>query len=240
VHSIIIIVLDSRLKKKNKTTHTLLLLLLLPRHHHHHHIYHHHHFNMSVSPRISDPKTPEEVEDAASSSSSSMIIKRKRSPTPTAVAEVVGVASSFVGGGGNNNNNNPVPMAEGIEEVGFRLRAELVRGYDESGVSDCSYYKELRSDIAKHMAGVWTPEITNGSGGLKETIQLINTLFEIAATLATVVVSDDADEQSKLDALHQHSIDGLDLIGGSEGSITTTTMAKLDALNQHSVDGLDQ
>jgi hypothetical protein len=233
VHSIIIIVLDSRLKKKNKTTHTLLLLLLLPRHHHHHHIYHHHHFNMSVSPRISDPKTPEEVEDAASSSS--MIIKRKRSPTPTAA--VVGVASSsFVGGG------NPVPMAEGIEEVGFRLRAELVRGYDESGVSDCSYYKELRSDIAKHMAGVWTPEITNGSGGLKETIQLINTLFEIAATLATVVVSDDADEQSKLDALHQHSIDGLDLIGGSEGSITTTTtMAKLDAtLNQHSVDGLDQ
>jgi hypothetical protein len=34
--------------------------------------------------------------------------------------------------------------------------------------------------------------------------------------MATVVVSDDVDEQSKLDVLHQHAIDGLDLIGGSE------------------------
>lgn len=145
---------------------------------------------MSVSPRISDPKTPEE--DAA---------KRKRSPTPVNIATFV----------------NTVPMVDGIVEVGFRLRAELLRGHEPDEA--VQHATELRCDIAKHFAEVWTPEITRREGNgsdFRETIQLINTLFEIAATMATVVVSDDVDEQSKLDVLHQHAIDGLDLIGGSE------------------------
>jgi len=107
-------------------------------------------------------------------------------------------------------------MAEGIKEVGFRLRAELIRGH-EPEVAD-QHARELRSDIAKHISEVWMPEINakERGGEFRETIQLINTLFEIAAAVATVVVSNDAVEQSKLDALHQHSIEGLDLIGGSE------------------------
>ena len=142
---------------------------------------------MSVSPQISDPPTPEE--DA---------VKRKRSPTPIYALP------------------DDSPMAEGIKEVGFRLRAELIRGH-EPEVAD-QHARELRSDIAKHISEVWMPEINakERGGEFRETIQLINTLFEIAAAVATVVVSSDAVEQSKLDALHQHSIEGLDLIGGSE------------------------
>ena len=117
--------------------------------------------------------------------------KRKRSPTPPPLAVV--------------------PMAGGIKEIGFRLRAELLVNPETHGDSPTGLCK----DMGTHLVEV-AEEVSNPSTDFAATVQSINTLFEIAAALATVVVSDDPDVQAKLDVLHQHAVEGLDLIGGAE------------------------
>ncbi len=118
--------------------------------------------------------------------------KRKRSPTP----------------------QPPPPMVDGIREVGFRLRAGAL---GQPGSQD--FPKALLDDVAQHLGGVLAVGVAKADiGDFKGIVQSINTLFEVAATLAVVMVSDDPAEQSKLDSLYQHAVDGLDLIGGEEGN----------------------
>ena len=110
---------------------------------------------------------------------------------------------------------SPTPnmsMADGVEEVGFRLRAGLIRYPQPGTLTDTN--KELREDMAEHLAEVLADKIAKDNDDFKETLDLINTLFEVAAALTTIVV--DPDHQEQLDVLHQHAIEGLDLIGGEE------------------------
>ena len=119
--------------------------------------------------------------------------KRKRSPSPAPAL--------------------PTPMVDGVVEVGFRVRASLLG--ETQDITDSS--KALLDDMALHLTDVVVTNVVNAEeAGFKDTVQLVNTLFEIAAALTAVVRSDDTATQSKLDALHQHALEGLDLIGGDE------------------------
>lgn len=142
---------------------------------------------MSVSPQqLSDPCTP----------SSDDHCKRKRSPSPQPTAV-------------------PPPMVDGIREVGFRLRAGALLEEEGEGVQDSP--KLLLENMAQHLGEVLAVGVAKAdTNDFQHTIQLVNTLFEIAATLAAVVVSNDSTEQYKLDLLYQHAVEGLDLIGGEE------------------------
>jgi hypothetical protein len=107
----------------------------------------------------------------------------------------------------------PIPMVDGIAEVGFRHRACLLGECQD--LTDSS--KALLDDMALHLTDVVVTNVVNAEeAGFKDTVQLVNTLFEMAAALTTVVRSDDPATQLKLDALHQHALEGLDLIGGDE------------------------
>jgi hypothetical protein len=126
---------------------------------------------MSVSPQISDPKTPDNA-------------KRPRSPTPPLV--------------------DFVPLAPGVQERGFRQRAELIR-YPQVGMPEDSE-TQLREDMAYHTIEVLAGKIADAN--FNETVQAINTLFELAASLSVM--------DPRLDALHHHVIQALDIIGGAE------------------------
>ena len=114
--------------------------------------------------------------------------KRQRSPTPPQIT-----------------------MVQGVTERGFRIRAELLCGpgpFVDSAVG-------LRKDIAEHLVGSFAEKLTRNDLSFKETVQLVNTLFEVAAAVAVLAVVAE-EQQAKLDCLHQHAIEGLDLIGGDE------------------------
>ena len=119
--------------------------------------------------------------------------KRKRSPSPAPAL--------------------PTPMVDGIVEVGFRVRASLLG--ETQDITDSS--KALLDDMALHLTDVVVTNVVNAEeGGFKDTVQLVNTLFEIAAALTAVIRSDDPVTQLKLDTLNQHALEGLDVIGGDE------------------------
>ena len=152
---------------------------------------------MSVSPQqLSDPCTPEEEGNSNSR-------KRPLSPTTTAAPAA-------------HHDQLPLPMADGIREVGFRLRAAALCQQDDDAEGAL---KSLLDDVARHLACAVAADVAQAPvSDFAKNVQLINTLFEVAATLATVVVSDDSLEQSRLDILYQHAVEGLDLIGGEEGN----------------------
>ena len=118
--------------------------------------------------------------------------KRKRSPTPPVL----------------------VPMTDGIEEKGFRLRVGLLASPKYGMLEDSS--RELRDDMAEHLVDQVAPKISNEKTDFAATVQIVNTLFEVAATLSALFVTEDPDQRTKLDALNQHALEGLDLIGGAE------------------------
>ena len=152
---------------------------------------------MSVSPQqLSDPCTPEEEGNSNS---------RKRPLSPTTAAPEEEEA----------HDQLPLPMADGIREVGFRLRAAALCQQQDDDAEGA--LKSLLDDVARHLACAVAADVAQAPvSDFAKNVQLINTLFEVAATLATVVVSDDSLEQSRLDILYQHAVEGLDLIGGEE------------------------
>jgi hypothetical protein len=104
-------------------------------------------------------------------------------------------------------------MVDGIVEVGFRVRASLLG--ETQDITDSS--KALLDDMALHLTDVVVTNVVNAEEGeFKDTVQLVNTLFEIAAALTAVIRSDDPATQLKLDTLNQHALEGLDVIGGDE------------------------
>jgi hypothetical protein len=102
----------------------------------------------------------------------------------------------------------PSPMAPGIEDRGFLLRADLIRNPQPGTLSDSA--EELQLDLAAYLTDVVAPQLTQKTIAFADRVQIINTLFEAAAALATVV--------PKLDALREHAVEGLELIGGTTGS----------------------
>ena len=102
------------------------------------------------------------------------------------------------------------PMAAGIEDCGFLLRADLIRNPQPGALEDS--VEELHDDLSAHLTDVVAPQLTQRNITFASRLQLINTLFEAAAALATVVP--DPAQQAKLDALRQHAVEGLELIGG--------------------------
>ena len=104
-------------------------------------------------------------------------------------------------------------MVQGVAERGFRIRAELLCGpQTESSVDSAA---GLRTDIAEHLGGSFAKKLVENDLSFKDTVQLVNTLFEVAAAVAILARADE-EQQAKLDCLHQHAIEGLDLIGGDE------------------------
>jgi hypothetical protein len=105
-------------------------------------------------------------------------------------------------------------MVQGVAERGFRIRAELLCGpQTESSVDSAA---GLRTDIAEHLGGSFAKKLVENDLSFKDTVQLVNTLFEVAAAVAVLAVGAEEEQQAKLDCLHQHAIEGLDLIGGDE------------------------
>jgi hypothetical protein len=98
----------------------------------------------------------------------------------------------------------PSPMAPGIEDRGFLLRADLIRNPQPGTLEDSA--EELHLDLAAYLTDVVAPQLTQKTITFANRVQIINTLFEAAAALATVV--------PKLDALREHAVEGLELIGG--------------------------
>jgi hypothetical protein len=120
--------------------------------------------------------------------------KRQRSPTPPAF----------------------VAMVEGIEEEGFRLRSGLIM-YPQTGTPLLDSAHDLKVDMSEFIAEVVAVQISaESSSSFENTVRVVNVLYEIAASLTTMGAFADHDQQLKLDALHQHAIEGLDLIGGAE------------------------
>jgi hypothetical protein len=95
-------------------------------------------------------------------------------------------------------------MAPGIEDRGFLLRADLIRNPQPGTLEDSA--EELHLDLAAYLTDVVAPQLTQKTIAFADRVQIINTLFEAAAALATVV--------PKLDALREHAVEGLELIGG--------------------------
>ena len=108
----------------------------------------------------------------------------------------------------------PPPMVGGLEELGFRLRAGLIKYPATGALYDDS--KDLREEMAEYMSEELIDKIAKADGCFEETVEIVNALFEIAASLTTVAPAVDADQQAKLDALYNYAIGGLDLIGGAE------------------------
>jgi hypothetical protein len=58
---------------------------------------------------------------------------------------------------------------------------------------------------------------SGGDGDFKSGIQMVNSLLEVAASIATLIQTDDDEERRKLGVLYEHAIGGLRLIGAEEG-----------------------
>ena len=104
-------------------------------------------------------------------------------------------------------------MVQGVAERGFRIRAELLCCPQAEPFVDSA--AGLRRDIAEHLVGSFAKKLAEDNLSFRDTVQLVNTLFEVAAAVAVLAVVAE-DQQAKLDCLHQHAIEGLDLIGGDE------------------------
>ena len=100
---------------------------------------------------------------------------------------------------------------EGVESKGFLGRLEFTYHHDLQDTD--RLMRAMKEELGRTtMAGPHT---------VLDTVQLVNTLFEVAAT-ATAVFHPTAspDDQAKLDVLHRVALDGLNLIGAKEDEET--------------------
>ena len=93
---------------------------------------------------------------------------------------------------------------EGVESRGFLTRVHDLQD------TELLLFKAMREELGRGMANQ-TPHT------MLRTVQLVNTLFEVAATVTAVLHPEaSADDQAKLDLLHRVALDGLNLIGAKE------------------------
>ncbi len=105
-------------------------------------------------------------------------------------------------------------MAEGVKYKGFLLESDrILREYASNRKK-----RDTHMDMMLENAGEHVLENSGGipEQGLKGVVQFVHTLFEIAAAVTRVASADGEEEQAKLDRLHEHATQGLEMIGGEE------------------------
>jgi hypothetical protein len=108
-------------------------------------------------------------------------------------------------------SSSPEPMAKGVRFNGFLSTSEnALKKYKDNKVKYLGIYDSNLENGIEYMfersAGI------SEQGGFKGIVQFTHSLLEIAAA-ATNTVRDNADETSKLNALHAHILEGMKLIG---------------------------
>ena len=98
------------------------------------------------------------------------------------------------------------PMADNITDSGFLTEASRIGESDARAVS--KDIRTLTREMARHLSTA-TPR---SAGSFSETVQLIHTLFEVAAAIATVAQVDDDNDIERLDELKAHAVDGMRLV----------------------------
>ena len=106
------------------------------------------------------------------------------------------------------------PMAPGTRKRGFLAHSseilELHQGDPRKLSSEATH---LLEGIAEHLS-----ENTVGAhtGHFSTVVQLVNTLFEVAAAVTHLARATTVEENRALDLLHDHSLEGLEMIAAEE------------------------
>jgi hypothetical protein len=108
------------------------------------------------------------------------------------------------------------PMAPDIKSIGFlaeSARLLIQHKNDSKKLSSESAYllEQVVEYFAEHTVDAHT-------GDYATVVQLVNTLFEVAAAVTNLARACDDDEADALDALHNHALSGLRLIGPDGGA----------------------
>ena len=122
--------------------------------------------------------------------------KRKRSAEPKDSAEPKGKRSAEPKG----------PMVNGVQMQGFLDEAEdLLQGETE----DIKHRAEsLMEMVIQHIS----ENVGSAHESVESTVQLVNTLFEVAAAVTKLVEPTNAEEKANINKLHKHAIKGLEMI----------------------------
>jgi hypothetical protein len=107
-----------------------------------------------------------------------------------------------------------VPMADGVVMQGYLRESKRIAA---------KYHgqkRKIQEEASCMLEGVGEYFLENvcsgGDGDFKSGIQMVNSLLEVAASIATLVQTDDDEERRKLGVLYEHAIGGLRLIGAEE------------------------
>ena len=122
----------------------------------------------------------------------------------------------------NNKRKRPsspeedsVPMADGVVMHGFlrgSKRTVLEFHGQKTKIEDDA--NSILEDVHWHLreSGV----VLGGGEDFKQGIQMVNSLLEIVASITILVQTDDDEERRKLAVLHEHAVEGLQMIGAEE------------------------
>jgi hypothetical protein len=105
-------------------------------------------------------------------------------------------------------------MVEGVVNQGYLISShELLDEFGETREDLSHEAQHLLSEVAEHIS----ENIGMASTGeFCVAVKLINTLFEIAATVANLATARDDAEAKDLDALYDHAKRGLEMIGAAD------------------------
>jgi hypothetical protein len=114
-----------------------------------------------------------------------------------------------------DNHDSEVPaMVEGVTNQGFLISSNELLGEFSETREDLSHEAEhLLCQVAEHISETIGMAST---GEFCVAVQLINTLFEIAATVANLANACDDTEAKNLNALYDHATRGLQMIGAAD------------------------
>ena len=75
------------------------------------------------------------------------------------------------------------------------------------------------ADVLKKAAAHVSDKLPGSTRGVRSAVQLVNTLFDIAAAITSVAHTDNEDEKQTLKFLHEHANDGLELAAACLGGV---------------------
>ena len=102
------------------------------------------------------------------------------------------------------------PMATGVQMQGFLVHADdLLETYE----GDAAAIKHEACDLMGKVAGFLSENTGGGCDhGVKSAVQLVNTLFEVAAAVTRIVETDNDQDKANMDKLCKHAMKGLEMI----------------------------
>ena len=115
----------------------------------------------------------------------------------------------------NHDSEEIVPaMVEGVTNQGFLISSNELLGEFGETREDLSHEAEhLLGEVAEHIS------VNIGMASTGEfcvAVKLINTLFEIAATVANLANARNDTEAKNLNALYDHATHGMEMIGAAD------------------------